>query len=102
MALGETTDGRRVTLRSVECLGGCGWAPVVSVDERYRERDSPADARRSSADARARQEAGMPGRPAPRRDRPARLRGRPRDIAAYEAYDGYAQLRARSTQDARR
>jgi len=26
-----------VTLRAVECYGGCGWGPVVSVDERYRE-----------------------------------------------------------------
>jgi NADH:ubiquinone oxidoreductase subunit E len=21
----------------VECYGGCGWGPVVSVDERYHE-----------------------------------------------------------------
>jgi NADH-quinone oxidoreductase subunit E len=26
---GETTDDGQVTLRAVECLGGCGYAPVV-------------------------------------------------------------------------
>jgi len=34
---GETTADGKVTLRAVECYGGCGWGPVVSVDERYRE-----------------------------------------------------------------
>jgi NADH:ubiquinone oxidoreductase subunit E len=26
-----------VTLRTIECAGGCGYAPVVVVDHRYRE-----------------------------------------------------------------
>jgi NADH:ubiquinone oxidoreductase subunit E len=34
---GETTDDGAVTLRMVECLGGCGWPTVVSVDHRYRQ-----------------------------------------------------------------
>jgi NADH-quinone oxidoreductase E subunit len=34
---GETTDDRAVTLRTMECAGGCGWAPVVVVDHHYRE-----------------------------------------------------------------
>jgi NADH-quinone oxidoreductase subunit E len=34
---GETTPDGRITLRTVECYGGCGWGPVVSVDERYHE-----------------------------------------------------------------
>lgn len=34
---GETTADGLVTLRTVECYGGCGWGPVVSVDERYHE-----------------------------------------------------------------
>jgi NADH:ubiquinone oxidoreductase subunit E len=34
---GETTDDNEVTLRAVECFGGCGWGTVVSVDHRYRE-----------------------------------------------------------------
>ncbi len=31
---GETTD--EFTLRTVECLGGCGWATIVAVDNRHR------------------------------------------------------------------
>ena len=34
---GETTEDGEVTLRTVECAGGCGWATVVAVDHRYRE-----------------------------------------------------------------
>jgi NADH-quinone oxidoreductase subunit E len=34
---GETTPGGEVTLRTVECAGGCSWGPVVAVDHRYRE-----------------------------------------------------------------
>ena len=26
-----------MTLGVLECAGGCGWGPVVSVDHRYRE-----------------------------------------------------------------
>jgi NADH-quinone oxidoreductase subunit E len=33
---GETTPDGEVTLRPIECLGGCGWATIVSVDHRYR------------------------------------------------------------------
>jgi len=31
---GETTD--EFTLRTVECLGGCGWATIVAIDNRHR------------------------------------------------------------------
>ncbi len=34
---GETTEDRGFTLRTIECLGGCGWGTVVAVDHRYRE-----------------------------------------------------------------
>jgi NADH-quinone oxidoreductase E subunit len=34
---GETTPDGEFTLRTFECLGGCGWAPVVAIDYRYRE-----------------------------------------------------------------
>ncbi len=34
---GQTTPGGEVTLRTLECAGGCGWGPVVSIDHRYRE-----------------------------------------------------------------
>ncbi|HLM35548.1 MAG TPA: NAD(P)H-dependent oxidoreductase subunit E [Gaiellaceae bacterium] len=33
---GETSADGDVTLRAIECLGGCGWATVVSVDNEYR------------------------------------------------------------------
>ena len=42
---GETTDDGEVTLRTVECLGGCGWATIVAVDERYRMHVQPDDVR---------------------------------------------------------
>jgi NADH-quinone oxidoreductase E subunit len=34
---GETTPDGEITLRAVECLGGCGYASVVAVDDRYRQ-----------------------------------------------------------------
>ena len=34
---GETSDDGLATLRTIECLGGCGWGTVVAVDHRYRE-----------------------------------------------------------------
>ena len=40
---GETTDDGEVTLRTVECLGGCGYATVVAVDNRYRQFVKPED-----------------------------------------------------------
>ena len=33
---GETSADGKVTLRAVECLGGCGWATIVAVDHAYR------------------------------------------------------------------
>jgi len=43
IAAGETTPDGLVTLRSAECLGGCGSGTVVSIDERYREPVKPED-----------------------------------------------------------
>jgi NADH-quinone oxidoreductase E subunit len=34
---GETTEDGAVTLRTIECAGGCGWGTVVVIDHRYRE-----------------------------------------------------------------
>ena len=34
---GETTEDGAVTFRTVECLGGCGYATVVAVDDRYHQ-----------------------------------------------------------------
>ena len=41
---GETTEDGEVTLRTVECLGGCGWATVVAVDHAYRLHVTPENA----------------------------------------------------------
>ncbi len=41
--VGETTEDGGVTLRTVECLGGCGWATVVAVDNRHRLHVRPGD-----------------------------------------------------------
>jgi NADH-quinone oxidoreductase E subunit len=40
---GETTEDGAVTFRTIECAGGCGYAPVVVVDGRYREPVVPED-----------------------------------------------------------
>jgi NADH-quinone oxidoreductase subunit E len=40
---GETTNDGAFTLRTIECAGGCGRAPVVVVDHRYREPLLPED-----------------------------------------------------------
>jgi NADH:ubiquinone oxidoreductase subunit E len=41
--VGETSEDGGVTLRAVECLGGCGWATVVAVDNRHRLHVRSAD-----------------------------------------------------------
>jgi NADH-quinone oxidoreductase E subunit len=43
IAPGETSDDGEVTFRLIECAGGCGYAPVVVVDHRYREPTRPED-----------------------------------------------------------
>src|SRR2546423_6321427 len=40
---GETSADGKVTLRAVECLGGCGWATIVAVDHHYRTHVGAAD-----------------------------------------------------------
>ena len=40
---GETTGDGEVTLRTIECAGGCGRAVVVAIDHRYREPVRPED-----------------------------------------------------------
>jgi NADH-quinone oxidoreductase subunit E len=41
IAPGQTTADGRYTLSTVECLGSCGTAPVVMVNETYHEGMSP-------------------------------------------------------------
>jgi len=40
---GETTSDNTVTLRAVECLGGCSTPTIVAIDHRYRQSVTPAD-----------------------------------------------------------
>jgi NADH-quinone oxidoreductase subunit E len=40
---GETSADGKATLRTIECLGGCGWGTIVSLDHHYRTRVRPED-----------------------------------------------------------
>ena len=40
---GETTEDGGITLRAVECLGGCSTPTVVAVDHRYKQSVTPGD-----------------------------------------------------------
>jgi len=46
---GETTPDGRVTLDHEECLGACGYAPMMRVDEQYHE-DLDLDAAKNIVD----------------------------------------------------
>jgi NADH-quinone oxidoreductase subunit E len=41
VAAGETSEDGSVTLRPIECLGGCGWATIVAVDHEYHTHVQP-------------------------------------------------------------
>lgn len=43
VGLGETTADRKFTLDEVQCLGSCGTAPVVQIDDTYYENLSVDD-----------------------------------------------------------
>ena len=38
VAAGSTSEDGAFTLGTIECLGGCGWASVVAIDNRHRLR----------------------------------------------------------------
>jgi NADH-quinone oxidoreductase subunit E len=40
--MGETTADKRFTVTEVECLGSCGTAPMMQVNEEYYENLTPA------------------------------------------------------------
>jgi len=46
LADGETTQDGRFTYVSVECLGSCGTAPVLMVNDRYYENVTPQQVER--------------------------------------------------------
>ena len=43
VSAGSTSENGEYTLGTIECLGGCGWATVVSVDHHYRTHVKPED-----------------------------------------------------------
>ena len=43
VAAGDTSVDGEFTLGTVECLGGCGWATVVAIDNRHRLRVQAED-----------------------------------------------------------
>ena len=43
LAPGSTSDDGAYTLGTIECLGGCGWATVVAIDNRHRLRVNAED-----------------------------------------------------------
>lgn len=38
---GETTSDRKVTLSETECMGACGYAPMLAIGEDYHEHLTP-------------------------------------------------------------
>ena len=40
---GESSPDGTATLKTIECLGGCGWATIVAVDGHYRRYVKPED-----------------------------------------------------------
>jgi NADH-quinone oxidoreductase E subunit len=40
---GETSGDGEFTVRAIECLGGCGWGTIVSIDHHYRTHVQPDD-----------------------------------------------------------
>jgi NADH-quinone oxidoreductase subunit E len=54
ISAGETSDDGAFSLRTVECYGGCGWGPVVAIDQRYREPVRREDVRAIARELRGR------------------------------------------------
>ena len=40
---GESSPDGTATLKTIECLGGCGWATIVAIDGQYRRYVKPDD-----------------------------------------------------------
>ncbi len=41
ISVGETTQDGLFTLKTVECLGACGYAPVMQLGKHFREHLTP-------------------------------------------------------------
>ena len=46
ISAGQTTQDGQITLRAVECLGGCSTPTIVAVDHVYKQSVTPADVER--------------------------------------------------------
>jgi NADH-quinone oxidoreductase subunit E len=57
---GQTSADGRFTLRTVECIGGCGWATVVAVDNRHRLHVTAADVPAIATELRGEEDDGLP------------------------------------------
>jgi NADH-quinone oxidoreductase subunit E len=53
IAVGETTDDGEITLRAVECLGGCSTPTIVAVDHVFKQSVTPVDVARIVEELRA-------------------------------------------------
>ncbi len=51
--VGETTADGMFTLKTVECLGACGYAPMMQLGKHYREHLTPAKVDEIIAECRA-------------------------------------------------
>jgi len=58
--VGETTEDRMFTLSRVECLGSCGTAPVLQVNEEYHENMTPEKLTALLKELRSQAEQGYP------------------------------------------
>ena len=73
---GETTADGEITLRAVECLGGCSTPTIVAGDHRYRAFVSPEDVSPIVPEARKACDRRGPSSPSPPRGRAAGPRPR--------------------------
>jgi NADH-quinone oxidoreductase subunit E len=85
ITVGQTTADGAITLRStIECLGGCGGAPMMQLDHRFEENVTPerADAiferARTAPAPHEGISAGPEARPKPERRRTSGAAGKPR------------------------
>jgi NADH:ubiquinone oxidoreductase subunit E len=46
ISAGQTTQDGQITLRAVECLGGCSTPTIVAVDHVYKQSVTPTDVAR--------------------------------------------------------
>ena len=83
--VGETSEDGKVTLRTIECAGGCGYAPVVVVDHEVSRANAAGGRSRNRGGARRWLTCRRSSWPAPTSAISASL-------AEYQAIGGYGAL----------